>query len=187
MKCDAPLCVYSDYLSLRNFYVGKTGCYKVDVGNKKTQFVQAWRSIIILDRNQLGNKYSLTHESYLQWVIGRAAQIGMPYPMLRPLTSTTPAVPPPLPSKTLEDYQRRLHEANLESDAWKEKYQTSEREKDTLMGILEQTTWEFHEKERENAELKDLPKRKDAIIDRMTGNRRRCREFFVGATSDSEE
>jgi len=97
--------------------------------------------------------------------------------MLRPLTSATPAVPPPLP----------LHEANLESDAWKVKYQTSEREKDTIMGILEQTTWEFQEKEREIAELKDLLKRKDAIIYRMPGSRRRRREFFVGATSDSED
>jgi len=107
--------------------------------------------------------------------------------MLRPLTSTTPVVPPPLPSKTMEDYQRRLHEANLESDAWKVKYQTSEREKDTIMGILEQTTWELKEKKRENAGLKDRLKRKDAKIDRMLGSRRRRREFFTGATSDSEE
>ena len=85
------------------------------------------------------------------------------------------------------DYQRRLHEANLESDAWKVKYQTSEREKDTIMGILEQTIWEIKEKERENVELKDLLKRKDAIIDRMPGSRRRRREFFAGTTSDSEE
>jgi len=131
--------------------------------------VQAWRSIIRLDQNQLGNKSSVTHESYLYWVIGRAAQIGIPYPMLRPLTSATPAVPPPLPSKTLEDYQHRLHEANLESDAWKAKYQTSERENDTIMGILEQTTWELKEKKQENVELKDLLKRKDAIIDRIPG------------------
>jgi len=55
------------------------------------------------------------------------------------------------------------------------------------MGILEQTTWELKEKERENAKLKDLLKRKDTIIDRMLGSRRRLREFFAGATSDSEE
>jgi len=157
------------------------------VENKKAQFVQAWYSIIRLDRNQLGNKSSVTHESYLQWVIGRATQIGMPYPMLRPLTSTTPAVPSPLPSKTIEDYQRRLHEANLESDAWKMKYETSERDNDTIMGILEQTTWELKEKERENVELKDLLKRKDAIIDRMPGSRRRRMDFFAGTHSDSEE
>jgi len=39
--------------------------YGEDVENKKTQFVQACRSIIRLDRNQLGNKSSVTHESYL--------------------------------------------------------------------------------------------------------------------------
>jgi len=111
----------------------------------------------------------------------------MPYPVLRPLTSATSAVPPPLPSQTMEDYQRRLHEANLEGDAWKMKYQTSEREKDTIMGILEQTSWQLQEKERENAELKDLLKRKDAIIDQMPRSRRRRSEFFAGATSDFEE
>jgi len=67
------------------------------------------------------------------------------------------------------------------------KYQTSERENDTIMGILEQTTWELKEKVRENAELKDLLKRKDAIIDRMPGSRRSRREFFASARSDSEE
>jgi len=159
----------------------------VEVENKKAQFVQAWRSIIRLDQNQLGNKSSVTHESYLKWVIGRATQTGMSYPMLRPLTSATSPVPPPFPSKTMEDYQRRLHEANLEGDAWKMKYQTSKREKDTIMGILEQTSWQLQEKERENAELKDLLRRKDAIIDRMPGSRRRRREFFAGATTDSEE
>ena len=87
----------------------------------------------------------------------------------------------------MEDYQRRLHEANLENDAWKVKYQTLERENDTIMGILEQTTWELKEKERENVELKDLLKRKDAIIDWMPRSRRRCRNFFAGAPSGSEE
>jgi len=121
--------------------------YDGDVGNKKAQFVQAWCSIIRLDQNQLGNKSSVVHESYLKWVIGRATQIGMPYPMLRPLTSNTSAVPPPLPSQTIEEYQCRLHEANLESAAWRVKYQTSESEKDTIMGILEQTSWQLQEKE----------------------------------------
>jgi len=55
------------------------------------------------------------------------------------------------------------------------------------MGILEQTTWELKEKERENVELKDLLKRKDAIIDRMPGSRRRRMDFFAGTRSDSEE
>ena len=149
--------------------------------------MQAWRSIIRLDQNQLGNKSSVTHESYLQWVIGRATQIRIPYPTLRPLTSATLAVPSPLPSRTMEDYHCRLHEANLESDACKVKYQTSEGEKDTIMGILEQTTWEVKEKERKNVELKDLLKRKDVIIDRTPESRRRRMDFFVGAPLDSEE
>jgi len=46
--------------------------YEKDVGNKKAQFIRACRSIVKKDRNQLGNKSSTTHESYLQWVINRA-------------------------------------------------------------------------------------------------------------------
>jgi len=112
---------------------------------------------------------------------------GLPYTLPRFLTSTTPELPLPLLPQTKEEYQRRLHEANCESAGWKVKYQSSEREKDTIMGILEQTSWQLQEKEWENAGLKDLLRRKDAIIDRMPGSRRRRREFFAGATSDSEE
>jgi len=112
---------------------------------------------------------------------------GMPYTLPRLLTSTTPEVPLPLLPQTKEEYQRRLHEANRESAGWKVKYQTSERENDTIMRILEQTTYKLQEKERENAELKDLLKRKDAIIDRMPGSRRRRMDFFAGTRSNSEE
>jgi len=35
--------------------------------------------------------------------------------------------------------------------------------------------------------LKDLLKRKDAIIDRMPGSRRRRMDFFAGAPSGSKE
>jgi len=35
--------------------------------------------------------------------------------------------------------------------------------------------------------LKDLLKRKDAIIDRMPRSRRRRKEFFAGVASDFEE
>jgi len=42
-------------------------------------------------------------------------------------------------------------------------------------------------KKRENAELRDLLKRKDAIIARMPRSRRRRMDFFTGAPSDFEE
>jgi len=79
------------------------------------------------------------------------------------------------------------HEANRESAAWKVKYQTSERENDIVMGILEQTSWKLLEEERKNVELRDLLKRKDAIIERIPESRRRRMDFFAGAPSDSEE
>ena len=117
-----------------------------------------------LDGFRLGKKMSFVHGSYTQWVIDRAMTFGLPYTLPRLLSSTT-----------------------RESGAWQVKYQTSERVNDTIMGILEQTTWKLQEKERENAELKDLLKRKDAIIDRMPGSRRRCMDFFAYAPSDFEE
>jgi len=135
----------------------------------------------------LGRKSDFVHEAYTQWIIDRAMSYGLPYTLPRLLTSTTPELPLPLLPQTKEEYQRRLHEASCESTGWKMKYQTSEHEKDTIMGILEQTSWKLQEKERENAKLNDLLKRKDAIIDRMLGSRRRRREFFAGATSDSED
>jgi len=55
------------------------------------------------------------------------------------------------------------------------------------MGILEQTSWKVREEEWKNAKLKDLLKRKDVIIDRMPGSRRRRMDFFAGTRSDSEE
>ena len=158
-----------------------------DPTNLRRRFVEAWRSVRKLDSLHLGKKMSFVHESYTQWVIDRAMTFGIPYALPRLLSSTTPEIPLPLPPSTMEEYRGRLHKANLESVAWRLKYQTSEREKDTIMGILEQTSWQLQEKERENAELKDLLRRKDAIIDRMPGSRRRRREFFAGATSDSEE
>jgi len=140
-----------------------------------------------LDGFRLGKKMSFVHGSYTQWVIDRAMTFGLPYTLPRLLSSTTPEIPLPLPPHTMEEYRCRLHKANLESGAWQVKYQTSERVNDTIMGILEQTTWKLQEKERENAELKDLLKRKDAIIDRMPGSRRRCMDFFAYAPSDFEE
>jgi len=163
-----------------------------DSADVRGMFISSWRAIHRKTKGQLGRRSGLVRESYLQWVVERAAKFGMPYQLQRTPSTSTASTPTlmtslPITFETREEFQDQLTKLQLESAAWKAKYQTSEREKDTLMGILEQTTWEFHEKEREVAELKDLLKRKDAIIDRMPGNRRRRREFFAGATSDSEE
>ena len=159
----------------------------VDNQDMRQRFAEAWKTIHKKDSNQLGKKSDFVHETYVQWIIDCAMSYGMPYTLPRLLTSTTFKISLPLLPQTKEEYQRRLHEANRESAGWKVKYQTSERKNDTIMGILEQTTWELKEKVRENAELKDLLKRKDAIIDQMPGSRRRCMDFFAGAPSDSEE
>jgi len=159
----------------------------VDNLDMRQRFAEAWKTIHKKDSNHLGKKSDFVHETYVQWIIDRAMTYGMPYTLPRLLTLTTLEIPLPLLPQTKEDYQRLLHEANRESASWKVKYQTSERENDTIMGILEQKTWELKEKVGENAELKDLLKRKDVIIDRMPESRRRSMDFFAGAPSDSEE
>jgi len=130
---------------------------------------------------------SYVHESYTQWVIDRAMTFELPYTLPRLLSSITPEIPLPFPPHTMEEYRCHLHKANLENAAWRVKYETSKRENDTIIMILEQTSWKLQEKERENVELKDLLKRKNAIIDRIPGSRRRCMDFFASAPSDSEE
>jgi len=114
-----------------------------DPTNMRRRFVEAWRSVRKLDSFHLGKKMSYVYESYTQWVIDRAVTFGLPYTLPRLLSSTIPEIPLPLPPHTMEEYRCRLHKANLESAAWRVKYQTSEREKDTIMGILEQTSWQL--------------------------------------------
>ena len=158
-----------------------------DSADVRGMFVAAWRAIHKKTKEQLGKRSGLVRESYIQWVIERAAKFGMPYPLQRSPSTSTFSSSLPITFETREEFMDQLTKAQFESATWKRKYQTSECEKDTIMGILEQTSWQLQEKERENAELKDLLRRKDAIIDQMPGSRRRRREFFASATSDSEE
>ena len=121
--------------------------YKEDNANKREKFVNAWHSIIRLDRNQLGRKSCTIHESYVQWVIDRANQLKMPCPLQRFVTATIPTIPLPLPPKTIEESQKRMTELTYENVVLVGKYKEKERENDTLMSLLEQQTWEILEKD----------------------------------------
>ena len=159
--------------------------YERDAGNKKAQFVRAWHSIVKKDRNQLGNKSSTTQESYLQWVINRATQIGMPYPLLRSLTSNTATIPSPLTPKSMEEYRARLTESENEGATWKRKYNEAMLEMETMSGRLEQQDREILKKRRQMIERDELLLVKDRLLDRYANKKRM--DFFSGAHSDSDD
>ena len=89
----------------------------------RDQVVRAWHTIRRRDKGQLGRKTGIIHESYTQWVIDRAIQIGMPYKLPRFLFATTPASPLPMTFDTEKEYQKRITELTHESAMWKGKYQ----------------------------------------------------------------
>jgi len=139
--------------------------YEKDAERKKEQFVRAWHSIVKKDKNQLGNKSSATHESYLQWVINRATQIGMPYPLLRSLASTTPTMPSPLPPESMEEYRARLTESEHESATWKRRYDETMLQVETMSGQLEQKDCEILKQRRQMIERGELLLVKDRLLD----------------------
>ena len=161
--------------------------YERDAGNKKAQFVRAWHSIVKKDRNQLGNKSSTAHESYLQWVINRATQIGMPYPLLRSLTSSAaPSTPSPIPLETRGDFQEQLTEAKLERDTWQRKAREAELKNETLSGEIERLKRQLLDQNRRLIEKDDLLRRKDALLGQDVSRKRKFMELFDGPHPDFE-
>ena len=160
--------------------------YEKDTENKKAQFVRAWHSIVKKDKNQLGNKSSATHESYLQWVINRATQIGMPYPLLRSLASTNPTMPSTLPPESMEEYRVRLTESERESATWKRKYNEAMLEMETMNGQLEQKDSEILKQRRQMIERDELLLVKDRLLDQYANKKKRT-DFFSGTQSDSDD
>jgi hypothetical protein len=105
---------------------------------KREKFTQAWKSIRRIGKNQLGRKLNFAHESYTQWVIDRATNFGMPYYILRLLSSTTPSLSLPLPIGTKEEFQEQLAELSCERNTWRKRCQLAELENETLKGELAQ-------------------------------------------------
>ena len=160
--------------------------YEKDAESKKAQFVRAWHSIVKKDKNQLGNKSSATHESYLQWVINRATQIGMPYPLLRPLASTSPSMPSPLPPESMEGYRARLTESEHESATWKRKYSEAMLETKTMSGRLAQQDREILKQRRQMIKREELLLVKDMLLDQYANKKKRM-DFFSGTQFDSDD
>lgn len=172
-----------DNLSLSNeFYLNSE-----DRANMRMKFIQAWHAVRKFDGIQLGRKQSFVHESYTQWVIDRAIAFGMPYLLSRFLSSTVPEIPLPLPPHTMKEYQGRLADEEREKFKWKGEFQKRDREYDTVMGLLEQESWQNRKKDEEIAKLEDSIKRKDAALDRIPGHKKRRMDLFAGPHPDFDE
>ncbi|KEH22266.1 transmembrane protein, putative [Medicago truncatula] len=86
------------------------------------KFVQAWRGIHRLNRNQLGKRDDFMHESYNQWVVNQAIKNQMPYAVPKLVSATIPSSSLPLPSKTMGEYHEELADKDREVSTWKRKY-----------------------------------------------------------------
>ncbi|KEH15713.1 transmembrane protein, putative [Medicago truncatula] len=158
-----------------------------DSTGMREQVVQAWHTIRRRDKGQLGKKTGVVHESYTQWVIDRAVQIGMPYKISRFVSAITPAPPLPMTFDTEKEYQERLAEAEREIHRWKREYQKKDQDYETVMGLLEQEAYDSRQKDVIIAKLNERIKEKYAALDRIPGRKKRRMDLFDGPHSDFED
>jgi hypothetical protein len=144
-------------------------------------FVQAWYTVRKFDRIQLGKRQDFAHESYTRWVIDRATAFGMPYPIPRYLSAVVPEIPLPLLPKTQKEYQERLHASNREKATLEWMLRKKEHDYEVVMDLLEKKNWESHQKSLEIAELKKTIKEKNAILEKVSGSKKRRMDMFAGA------
>lgn len=156
---------------------------------KREEFVQAWRSIHRLNRNQLGKRDNFLHGSYIQWVISKAIQNQMPYTVPRLVSATIPSSSLPLPSKTLGEHQERLADKDREIATWKRKY-------DEAMLMMEDKNEEIRKQEsvilklgQQMIERDDLLQEKDRLLKKHITKKQRMdsMDLFDGPHSDFEE
>jgi hypothetical protein len=136
----------------------------------------------------LGRRLCFVSESYNQWVIDRAAKLGMPYPIQRPLSSvTSSSLSPPLPFDTKEEFQEILAELSRERDAWKTRCQVGELENETLKGKLEQKDHLILTQNQQIVEGNVLHRRKDALLRHDSKRRKQNMDLFPGSQSNSDD
>jgi hypothetical protein len=165
------------------FYLNQEGS-----SDTRNRCVQAWRTIHRKEKNQLGRRLGYVSESYNQWVIDRAAKLGMPYPIQRPLSSvTSSSLSSPLPFDTKEEFQEILGELSHERDAWKTRCQIAQRENETLRGKLEQKDHELFAQSQEIVKKNVLLQRKNSLLSGDPKRRKHNMDLFTGSQSDSDD
>ena len=88
----------------------------------KDRIIQAWHSIHVKGKDQLGQKLGIASETYLNWVRARVVELKMPYPRKEPLHVMIEE-PTPYYMTNVEELQVALTKARQERDVWKSKYQ----------------------------------------------------------------
>jgi hypothetical protein len=165
------------------FYLNQEGS-----SDTRNRCVQAWRTIHRKEKNQLGRRLGFVSESYNQWVIDRAAKLGIPYPIQRPISSvTSSSLSSPLPFDTKEEFQEILAELSRERDAWKTRCQVAELENETLKGKLEQKDHMILTQNRQIVEGNVLLRRKDDLLRHDSKRRKRNMDLFSGSQSISDD
>jgi hypothetical protein len=106
--------------------------------NMRARFVRAWHTVHRKEKNQLGKKLGVASEPYTQWVIARAAKLGMPYHLKKSPPSTATSSSPSMPFENKEEFQELLARMKLERDTWERKFHTSELENKELKKQLKE-------------------------------------------------
>jgi len=160
--------------------------YNTDKKGMRDQFVKAWHTIHKQNSNQLGDKSDLTYETYIQWVIDRAAEYGMPYTLPRYLSSTTSELPLPLPPNTQEKYQGKMVDLNRVCATWKRKYEEAMSEVKYRDVEILQHKHELLNKKRQLIEKNSQIQAQSARLAQFI-SRKECMNFFAGVHPDFEE
>ncbi|KEH19369.1 hypothetical protein MTR_8g051925 [Medicago truncatula] len=155
-------------------------------GQRKA-FMNAWSEVRRKSVKHLGVRSGVAHEAYTQWVIDRAEEIGMPYPAMRYVSSSTPSMPLPLLPTTQDMYQEHLAMESHEKQVWKARYNQAENLIMTLDGRDEQKTHENLMLKKELAKARRELEEKDELLMRDSKRARGRRDFFARyCDSDSE-
>ncbi|RHN54408.1 hypothetical protein MtrunA17_Chr5g0406451 [Medicago truncatula] len=155
-------------------------------GQRKA-FIDAWSKVRRKSVKHLGVRSGVAHEAYTQWVIDRAEEIGMPYPAMRYVSSSTPSMPLPLLPATQDMYQEHLAMESREKQVWKARYNQAENLIMTLDGRDEQKTHENLMLKKELAKVRKELEEKDELLMRDSKRARGRRDFFDRyCDSDSE-
>ena len=161
-------------------------CNDNDHLGKRERFLQAWRGIHRLHRNQLGKRDDFMHGSYAQWVISQAVQNRMPYAVPRLVSATTPSSSLPLPSKTMGEHQEQLDSKDREVATWKRKYE----EALVMVKDWDEIIRKQHNenrKQRQQMILRDSQIQAESTRLSQFISARERRDFFVGTHLDDEE
>ena len=161
-------------------------CNDNDHLGKRERFLQAWRGIHRLHRNQLGKRDDFMHGSYAQWVISQAIQNRMPYVVPRLVSATTPSSSLPLPSKTMGEHQEQLDSKDREVATWKRKYEEALVMVKDRDEVIRKQHSEIR-KQRQQMILRDAQIQAQSTRLSQFISARERRDFFVGTHLDDEE